>query len=111
MLTKRRLGLAYLWVGARNGGEIQLYATWLFYAVLADLCGHGATALRRPLEQISLEMVFRRLSHCARALAMGENPELIPFLVRHATLLGLVKTARKRQKERQQRELEIWSTS
>ena len=58
LLTKRLLGLSYLWVGDRNGVEIQLYATWLFYAVLSDLCREVAEALGEPLEQISVEMVF-----------------------------------------------------
>ena len=111
LLTKRLLGLSYLWVGDRNGVEIQLYATWLFYAVLSDLCVEVAHALHEPLEQLSLEMVFRSLYHFARALDMGEHPELVPFLVQHAKLLGLVKTERKRHKERHQQELEIWGTS
>ena len=110
LLTKRLLGLAYLWVGDRNGVEIQLYATWLFYAVLADLCGHVATALSQPVEQISVEMVFRSLYHFARALDLGENPELVPFLVHHAQLFGLVKAERKRHKERKQHDLEIWGS-
>jgi hypothetical protein len=76
LLTKRLLGLAYLWVGDRNGVEIQLYATWLFYAVLTDLCGQVAEALSQPLEKISVEMVFRSLYHFARALDLGENPKL-----------------------------------
>lgn len=111
MLTKRLLGLAYLWVGARNGVEIQLYATWLFYAVLADLCVQVAAALSQPLEKISVEMVFRSLYHFARAIDLGETPELVPFLVHPAKLFGLVKADRKRHKERQQQDLEIWGTA
>jgi hypothetical protein len=83
----------------------------LVYAVLSDLCVDVAQALGEPLERISLEMVFRSLYHFARALDMGEDPELVPFLVQHAKLFGLVKTERTRPKERQQRELEIWGTS
>jgi hypothetical protein len=111
LLTKRLLGLAYLWVGDRNGVEIQLYATWLFYAVLTDLCDQVAAALEQPLEKISVEMVFRSLYHFARAIDLGENPELVPFLVHHAKLLGLLKADRKRHRERQQHDLAIWSTS
>lgn len=111
LLTKRLLGLAYLWVGDRNGVEIQLYATWLFYAVLADLCSQVAEALSQPLEKISVEMVFRSLYHFARAIDLGENPELVPFLVHHAKLFGLVKADRKRHKEHQQQDLQIWGTS
>lgn len=111
LLTKRLLGLAYLWVGDRNGVEIQLYATWLCYAVLTDLCEQVAEALDQPLEKISVEMVFRSLYHFARAIDLGENPKLVPFLVLHAKLFGLVKADRKRHKERQQQDLAIWSTS
>jgi len=108
--TKRLLGLAYLWVGDRNGVAIQLSATWLFYAVLSDLCGEVAHALGEPLEQISVEMVFRSLYHFARALDSGQNPELVPFLAQHAKLLGLVKTERKRHKEKQQQDNDIWGS-
>jgi len=107
-LTKRLLGLSYLWVGDRNGVEIQLYATWLFYAVLSDLCVEVAHALAQPLEQISVEMVFRSLYHFARALDRGEEPELVPFLVQHAKLLGLVKAKRQRHRQKEGLELEIW---
>jgi Transposase DDE domain len=108
LLTKRLLGLSYLWVGDRNGVEIQIYATWLFYAVLSDLSVQVATALNEPLEKISVEMVFRSLYHFSRAIDMGENPELIPFLVRNSKLFGLVKAERKRHKEKEKILLEIW---
>lgn len=108
LLTKRLLALSYLWVGGSNGVEIQLYATWLFYAVLSDLCVQVAQALDEPVERISVEMVFRSLYHFSRAIDRGENPELIQFLVQHAVLLGLVKAKSKRQKEKEALELEIW---
>jgi hypothetical protein len=47
-LTKRLLGLAYLWVGDTNGVQIQIYATWIFYALLNDLCAQVAVALNQP---------------------------------------------------------------
>ena len=53
-------------------------------------------------------MVFRSLYHFSRAIDMGEKPELIPFLVQHAKLLGLVKAERKRHKEKEMTLLEIW---
>jgi hypothetical protein len=108
LLTKRLLGLSYLWVGDRNGVEIQLYATWLFYAVLSDLCREVAQALGEALEQISVEMVFRSLYHYSRAIDRGENPELIAFLVEHAQLFALVKTTRKRHREKGEADIEIW---
>lgn len=101
LLAKRLLGLSYLWVGGSNGVEIQLYATWLFYAVLSDLCVEVAQSLDEPLEQISVEMVFRSLYHFSRAIDRGENPELIQFLVQYAVLLGIVKAKGKRQKEKE----------
>jgi Transposase DDE domain len=36
LLVKRLLDLAYLWVGSLNGVHLQVWATWLFYAVLID---------------------------------------------------------------------------
>jgi IS4 transposase len=35
--VKRLLGLSYLWTGSRNGIQLQIWGTWLFYAVLVDL--------------------------------------------------------------------------
>ena len=35
--VKRLLGLAFFWVGSENGVQLQLWATWLLYAVLVDL--------------------------------------------------------------------------
>ena len=35
--VKRLLGLSYLWTGSINGVKLQIWATWLFFAVLVDL--------------------------------------------------------------------------
>lgn len=35
--VKRLLGLSYLWTGSLNGIQLQIWGTWLFYAVLVDL--------------------------------------------------------------------------
>ncbi|MEO1430882.1 MAG: hypothetical protein AAFV71_17825 [Cyanobacteria bacterium J06633_8] len=35
-LTKRLLGLSYLWVCGVNGIKMPIYATWILYAVLND---------------------------------------------------------------------------
>jgi len=72
LLTKRLLGLSYLWVGGQNGVQIQIFATWIFYAVLNNLCAEVASVLNQPLERISVEMVFRGLYHFSRALHQGE---------------------------------------
>ncbi len=66
LLTKRLLGLAYLWVAAMEC-RFKYFATWIFYAVLNDLCSQVAVALNQPKECISVEMVFRGLYHFARA--------------------------------------------
>jgi hypothetical protein len=64
-LTKRLLGLAYLWVGHTNGVKIQILATLIFYTVLNQLVGEVAIALNQPKEKISVEMVFRSLYYVA----------------------------------------------
>jgi hypothetical protein len=93
------LGLSYLWVGSTNGVEIQIYATWIFYAVLIDLCHQVAEVLQLPLERISVEMVFRSLYHFSRAVQRGQKVELVSFLVENAKLFGIVKAIRKRHRE------------
>jgi Transposase DDE domain len=108
LLTKRLLGLAYLWVGSRNGVQIQLYATWIFYAVLNDLCSEVAVALAQPLEKISMEMVFRSLYHFAQAQQRDASTQLIPFLVRFQKSFGLVKAQRKRKRKNDALSLDIW---
>ena len=34
LLVKRLLGLSYLWTGSANGIALQVWASWLLYAVL-----------------------------------------------------------------------------
>lgn len=108
LLTKRLLGLAYFWVGGTNGVKLQLYATWIFYAVLNDLCSDVAVALSQPIETISVEMVFRSLYHYARALIRDPHSTLIPYLVKNHKSFGLVKATRKRQRQKHNRSLDIW---
>jgi hypothetical protein len=110
-VTKRLLGLAYLWVGDSNGVQIQIYATWILYAVLNDLCAQVAIALRQPLEKISLEMVFRGLYHFAKAVERGEAQEVISFFQTHHRLLGLVKADRQRHRQRDALSQQIWGAS
>jgi len=45
LVVKRLLGLAYLWTGAINGIQLQVWATWLLYAVLVDLADDVADTL------------------------------------------------------------------
>jgi hypothetical protein len=110
-LTKRLLDLAYVWTGSTNGIQLQIYATLIFYAVLLIVCQQVAQALGEPLERISVEMVFRAFYHYSRAQQRGECEALVPFLVEHAKLLGIVKRWRKQHHERQQLEGLIWDDS
>ena len=107
-LTKRVLDLAYLWTGSPNAVQLQIYATLMFYAVLLTICQQVAEALGEPLERISVEMVFRSFYHYSRAVQHGEWDELVPFLVAHVKLLGIVKRWRKHHRERQHLESIIW---
>lgn len=111
LLTKRLLGLSYLWVGGSNGVQIQLYATWIFYAVLTDLCAEVALALNQPLERISSEMVFRSLYFFSRARQQGRADALVPFFVQHHQSFGLVKAVRKRHRRVAAQSLDIWATA
>ena len=60
-IVKRLLGLSYLWTGSINGIKLQVWATWLFYAVLVDLGEAIADELSLPFDRISLEMLYRGL--------------------------------------------------
>ncbi len=51
--VKRLLGLSYLWTGSLNGIKLQIWATWLFYAVLVDLGDAVADELSLPYDRIS----------------------------------------------------------
>jgi hypothetical protein len=107
-LTKRLLGLAYVWVGSTNGVEIQVYATWIFYALLNDLCVDVAIAMNQPLEIISLEMVFRGLYHFNNFQRRGEATDVIDFLSTNAKRLGIVKARRSRHRHRDDYLESIW---
>lgn len=111
LLTKRLLGLAYLWVGGTNGVQIQLFATWIFYAVLNDLCSQVAVAVNQPKERISVEMLFRGLYHFARAFLRGDTTDVVTYLVEHYQLLGLVKAQRKRHRDKVALSSQIWVAS
>ena len=48
-IAKRLLGLAYFWNGSQQGVRLQIWATWILYAILVDLTDDVAEALDRPL--------------------------------------------------------------
>lgn len=95
LLVKRLLGLSYLWVGSHNGVQLQLWATWLYYAILIDLCADLAIALKLPLSRISVEMVARSLYFFALARRNGYRDCLVAYLADPANAdLGIVKRLR-----------------
>jgi hypothetical protein len=93
-LVKRLLGLAYFWVGSQNGVQLQLWATWLLYAVLVDLTDAVAEALDQPLASLSLEMVYRSVYYFSQAFHRGEADDLVAYLAANAKWLGLIKRKR-----------------
>ncbi len=93
LIVKRLLGLAYVWTGAANGIALQVWATWLLYAVLIDLSDAVAEELNLPLDRISVEMVFRGLYFFCGAFARGEASDPVTYLAAQ-TDLGIVKRRR-----------------
>ena len=99
-IVKRLLGLAYFWVGSENGVCLQLWATWLLYAVLVDLTDAVAEALNQPFAALSLEMVYRSLYYFAQAYHRGEATDVVPYLAANAKWLGIIKRPRKRSEQK-----------
>lgn len=96
LLAKRLLGLAYLWTGALNGIAMQVWATWLLYGVLIDLSDAVAEELGLPLDQISVEMVYRGLYHFTVAYQKDLASDPVIYLAApEQSDLGIVKRKRK----------------
>ena len=94
-IVKRLLGLAYFWVGSPNGVELQLWASWLLYAVLVDLTDAIAEELNQPFAALSLEMVYRSVYFFTTAYQRGEATDPVAYLAAEAKLLGILKRKRK----------------
>jgi hypothetical protein len=95
-IVKRLLNLAYLWTGSLNGILLQVWATWLFFALLVDLGDAVAEKLMLPFDRISLEMVFRGLYHFTQAHHRGEADDPVQYLAAPENQdLGVVKRLRK----------------
>ena len=77
--VKRLLGLSYLWTGSINGIKLQIWGTWLFFAVLVDLADAVADTLGMPFERISLEMLYRGLYHFGVAHSKGLASEPVAY--------------------------------
>jgi hypothetical protein len=100
-LVKRLLGLSYLWTGSLNGIKLQIWATWLFYAVLVDLGDAVADELSLPFDRISLEMIYRGLYYFHGAASRGEASDPVKYFANpeHQKCLGIVKRQRKPNKK------------
>jgi hypothetical protein len=97
-VLKRLLGLSYLWTGSINGILLQVWSTWLFYAILIDLADAVAEELMLPFDRISLEMVFRGLYHFIQAYNRGETIDPVKYLAAPENRdLGVVKRLRKKK--------------
>lgn len=108
LLTKRLLGLSSLWSGAYNGLAMQIWATWVLYAVLVDLTDAVAEELDQPLDALSVEMVYRGLYHFTSAFQRGEATDPVAYLAAPAqTNLGIVKR-RRPARERDRATLDTW---
>ena len=95
--AKRLLGLAYLWTGSLNGIQLQIWATWLFYAVLVDLADAVAETMALPFDRISLEMLFRGIYHFTQDRLKGKPSDPISYFADPQNKdLGIVKQKRKR---------------
>jgi hypothetical protein len=94
-VIKRLLGLAYFWTGSINGVMVQVWATWILYAALIDLTDAVAEALRKPFQDISIEMVYRGLYHFTQAHQRGSADDPVAYLATKAKRLGIVKRKRK----------------
>lgn len=94
--VKRLLNLSYLWTGSLNGIQLQIWATWLFYALLIDLGDAVADRVGLPFDRISLEMLYRGLYHFSRAFSKGLATDPVSYFAAPANQdLAVVKRLRK----------------
>ena len=93
-IVKRLLGLAYFWTGSVYGVLLQLWGTWILYAILVDLTDDIADALNRPFADISIEMVYRSLYYFSQAFHRGRADDPVSFLAENARLFGILKRQR-----------------
>jgi hypothetical protein len=96
-VVKRLLGLAYFWTGSINGVQVQVWASWILYAVLVDLTDAVAQALNKPFQALSMEMVYRGLYHFTQAHHRGKADDPIAYLAADAVGLGIIKHKRKKR--------------
>lgn len=80
-----------------NGIKLQIWATWLFYAILVDLGDAVADELSLPLDRVSLEMIDRGLYYFHGASSRGKTHDPITYFADsdRQKCLGIVKRPRK----------------
>ena len=88
-MVKRLLGLAHVWAGSTNGVQLQLWATWVLYAVLVDITDAVAEELSQPFATLSLEIVYRSLSFFTAAYQRGAGTKVAPYLAAEAIGVGI----------------------
>jgi hypothetical protein len=98
-VVKRLLGLAYFWAGSINAVQLQLWATWIVYAVRIDLTDAVAEELRQPVAALSVEMVYRGLYHFTQAQQRGDADDVVAYLAAEAKGLGILKRKRRSPKD------------
>jgi hypothetical protein len=59
--------------------QLQIWATWLFYAVLVDLEDTIADEVGVPFDSISLEMLHRGMYHFGVAYDLGKATDPISY--------------------------------
>ena len=94
LTVKRLLGLAYFATTHTGGVQIQLWATWILYAVLTDVTDAVAEAVNKPFALLSVEMVYRGLYHFTQAAHQGRAHNPIDYLAAKARELALLKAKR-----------------
>lgn len=97
-IVKRLLGLAYIWTGSVYGVLLQVWVTWIVYAVLVDLTDAIAELLQRPFVDLSMEMVYRGLYYFRQARSRGEADDPVVYLATNAPWLGIIKQRCKRSR-------------
>lgn len=75
---------------------MQIWGTWLFYAILVDLGDAVADELSLPFDSISLEMIYRGLYHFSVAHHKGKATDPVKYFAAPENQdLGIVKRRRK----------------
>ena len=88
-------GLNIVVYSFENCCKLQIWATWLFYAILLDLCDEVADELTLPTNSISVEMVSRGIYHFSVPLNQGGASNIIAYLTAPENRdLGIVKSPR-----------------